>query len=403
MRKFLLTILVLLLAFTAWVGLSVMMPFVEGVPDSDGDGIPDSIDLYPFDRDNDGIRDSWDEFPDYDAALKVDLHTLVPYSQPFGLEEVDIQIMVTVNEEITTLGLETTLNMSTVNETVLNLAIVVDIPDDENEGTLSFAVLAIHPTDVSLNYYLNLDPDLNHTNISYIFTASPALNVRASTVDEGDEELVDASLNFTVRAVALSIDQTLSWEFEGQSHEIILNIKMHEFYYYDAHNIPRYYTINAEIRTFITAEDEIVDRLAQNLMQLFLPNWTEAQKAGLVLAMVQSLEYETDENTSGHSEYWSFPVETLFRGNGDCEDTSFLLASLYKNLGYQSAILLYFPPADSGVGGHMAGAVALTDYEGFYYNLRSGDYYYAETTGEGWMIGEIPEDYVDFEPIIVRA
>ena len=36
----------------------------------------------------------------------------------------------------------------------------------------------------------------------------------------------------------------------------------------------------------------------------------------------------------GDTEYWAYPLETIYRGYGDCEDTSFLLASLYVNAGY---------------------------------------------------------------------
>lgn len=401
MRTALLTLAVVSLALIAWTGLFVFMPFVGVDSDRDGDGIPDSIDSYPFDRDNDGIRDEWDRFPDYDAALKVDLHSIVLYSNPFGLEELDVQIMITVNDEITIIGVEMPLNVSISDVTYLNHTIEIDIPDDVIEGTLSFAVLAIHSTDASLNHYLNLNQDSERCNISYIFTASPNLNESDSTSEVGDEGQVDASLDFTIRAVALNIDRTLSWQFEGHSYKIELNIKMHEFYFYESHDIPRYHTTDAKVRTFITAEDAIIDHLAQEVTMRFLPNWSEGQKAGLILAMIQSLEYAMDNETSGLMEYWSFPVETLFRGNGDCEDSSFLLASLYKNLGFQCVMVIFFPTDDSSFEGHMGVAVSISEGEGFHYVLDGENYYYAESTGEGWRIGEIHEDYIDADPILV--
>jgi transglutaminase-like putative cysteine protease len=40
------------------------------------------------------------------------------------------------------------------------------------------------------------------------------------------------------------------------------------------------------------------------------------------------IRYLPDKKVHGYPEYWQFPRETLDFGTGDCEDTSFLLASL---------------------------------------------------------------------------
>ena len=40
------------------------------------------------------------------------------------------------------------------------------------------------------------------------------------------------------------------------------------------------------------------------------------------------IRYQTDIKQYGIQEHWALPIETLKRGTGDCEDTSFLLASL---------------------------------------------------------------------------
>lgn len=62
-----------------------------------------------------------------------------------------------------------------------------------------------------------------------------------------------------------------------------------------------------------------------------------------------------DMMLNGADEYWSFPLETLYHGMGDCEDTSFLLCALYSAAGYRSAIVV--PP------GHMMVGVAIEGYE----------------------------------------
>lgn len=70
----------------------------------------------------------------------------------------------------------------------------------------------------------------------------------------------------------------------------------------------------------------------------------------------------------GTEEYWAYPMETLYHRMGDCEDTSFLLASLYSASGYTSSTIR--------VSGHMVVGVELDLFEpdGFYANhLRVSD------------------------------
>ncbi len=42
---------------------------------------------------------------------------------------------------------------------------------------------------------------------------------------------------------------------------------------------------------------------------------------------------------NGKEEYWSYPMETLYLGYGDCEDTSFLACALFSAAGYKSAVI----------------------------------------------------------------
>lgn len=56
-----------------------------------------------------------------------------------------------------------------------------------------------------------------------------------------------------------------------------------------------------------------------------------------------------------NTEYWAFPAETFWSGNGDCEDTSILAATIFKASGYDAGVYL--------VPGHAIAAVALNDYD----------------------------------------
>ena len=89
-----------------------------------------------------------------------------------------------------------------------------------------------------------------------------------------------------------------------------------------------------------------------------------------------------------YDEYPKFPVETLAEGWGDCEDSSILYAALMRAAGYD-VILLELPR-------HMAVGVALSKpILGSFVVYKGKMYFYAETTGSGWLIGMTPKAYAN--------
>jgi predicted transglutaminase-like cysteine proteinase len=116
-------------------------------------------------------------------------------------------------------------------------------------------------------------------------------------------------------------------------------------------------------------------------------NFTEQQRINYVITFVQSLPYTSDSVTEKADEYPRYPVETLFDRGGDCEDTAILVAALLDRMGYDVALIN--PP------NHMAVGIALPNATGRYYTYSAKKYYYLETTGEGWKIGEMPSVYIN--------
>ncbi len=118
------------------------------------------------------------------------------------------------------------------------------------------------------------------------------------------------------------------------------------------------------------------------------------ERVSFVTAFVQSLPYTPDNVTTDFDEYPRYPVETLVDDGGDCEDSSILLASALDAMGYD-AVLLEMP-------GHMAVGVAGDEtVKGNYVESNGIRYFYVETTGGNWKIGEIPEEF-ESSPITVR-
>ena len=116
-------------------------------------------------------------------------------------------------------------------------------------------------------------------------------------------------------------------------------------------------------------------------------------RVSFVLAFIQSLPYTSDSVTSGHDEYPRFPLETLVDNGGDCEDTAILFATLTLIMGYGTVYIN--PPEHYAVG--ILGEEGLP---GYYFTYKDKRYYYCETTGDGWAIGDIPSEYQDVKATI---
>jgi hypothetical protein len=117
------------------------------------------------------------------------------------------------------------------------------------------------------------------------------------------------------------------------------------------------------------------------------------EEVSLALSLVQSsIEYESD----GDEEWPKYPVESLYDGKGDCEDFAILGAAILKVMGYDVALL--FLPGHAALG--VAGA---DEIPGDYIEHDSRRYYYCKMTGDGWQIGELPEEYkeekIEVQPV----
>lgn len=137
-----------------------------------------------------------------------------------------------------------------------------------------------------------------------------------------------------------------------------------------------------------TTRNSYVTMLANELHESAAKEGYESyDEVSFILAFVQSMPYTSDKVTTGYDEYPRFPVETLVDGGGDCEDTSILFATITLSLNYSTIFIS--PPNHCAVG------VWGKNLTGSYYNYNERTYYYCETTGDDWKIGQIPDEYKD--------
>jgi hypothetical protein len=172
--------------------------------------------------------------------------------------------------------------------------------------------------------------------------------------------------------------QTFSWAYEG--YDWTWNENIHEDWY-------EYYKNKKRVEhgtDYVTYDDPFIERIAElisdkNAEKGFLC------KSCLAISFIQSLSYIYDFYT-GYDEYPKYPVETFFEKNGDCEDTSYLAASIIYALGVDVRLVI--------LPSHMAIAVSFNcDTAGTYYKADGKCYYYVETTSEDFEVGEIPNQF----------
>ena len=185
-------------------------------------------------------------------------------------------------------------------------------------------------------------------------------------------------------------NKSFAWDYNGQHWTWNLSIPV------DLYNASKAVPVSTRTQNgpagygfLTTTYDHYVKTLAQKLNDTTTQlGYNSYDSVSFVLAFVQSLPYTSDKVTSGYDEYPRFPIETLVDDGGDCEDTSILFASLTLLMGYGT---VYINPPN-----HYAVGILGNDLGGTYWIYPDGSndtYYYSETTGNGFTIGQLPDEF----------
>ena len=114
-----------------------------------------------------------------------------------------------------------------------------------------------------------------------------------------------------------------------------------------------------------------------------------------VLSLVTQIPYEVITPAF-------YPLEILVRNSGDCDLFSFLAASILKAGGLEVVLLHYPTEEHMNIGVHLANPPQAARLSVFSVKDRNNiEYYIAETTSEGWRVGESPQDLQDATAIII--
>jgi len=188
-----------------------------------------------------------------------------------------------------------------------------------------------------------------------------------------------------------------SWDYGGYAWSWDLYIPKQSYYEYEG----RYRTSN--LSYYVTENEPYVISLANGLANAAeSKGYDSYEKVSFVMAFVQSLPYTSDSVTTGYNEYPRYPVETLVDNGGDCEDTSILFAALLEAYPLNYDAVLFEIPANLPI--HVAVGIWGEDGAGdYYYTYQGRNYYYCETTGSGWKIGEMSSEYIDDYARIIQV
>ncbi len=203
-------------------------------------------------------------------------------------------------------------------------------------------------------------------------------------------DCTDSDGNVTEYIGTLDIEAYYSWTYDGSTYEMTVDVDYAD--YYDSHATTysemqaRAVTVWSTVTDFVVVDEEvqsIADQLAELYAQAYGSTALDQSFANFTLAFVQiCYTYYYDISLYGQEEYYAYPIETIFNGGGDCEDTSILCAAIFTAEGYQAAVGILPGHAIAGVAldSYTAPAYSQLNYEVLSQKVYGVTYYACETT-----------------------
>lgn len=254
------------------------------------------------------------------------------------------------------------------------------------------------PTGTNLYYWLVLAPqgttyeELSGENAVFLRETNPfeieadGVTISPASVSELEDVGADDGEKFNREVREGEFEITLTGTTQGQAWEVI-------YYIFKSAYIRGRRRDHGRSRSeFVAYETE--SGFSSEIAGIFDD---EAERNGFdgkrmkiefVIDAIQHIPYVPDDVSTGYDDYTKYGTELLAELAGDCEDTSILMAGVLQSEPFGYDMILIQPP------GHMAvGIYGQDDLPGYYWELDGRRYYYIETTGSGWAIGDIPEEY----------
>ena len=369
--------------------------------DHDGDGIGDNLDS---DDDNDGIIDDYDVDDFRDAAIILNLDSIIIF------QDMDF-------EDITEMYLCTYLNGESIDCTYYQSAFFVNSYYDIQTNVLTqlpfeytldldetqryhTILIEAYDDDALFDDEIDINPDPNEEAFEFIFDSITMYdNLSINSDGRADSNGDDGALNVSIQPFDMATQSVFDyyWTFDlNQYHlEKVLNYTTYSYYRsldhsIDWSNAESYDDVIPQYARFSTPDAPYVQELALELKNMSIQSGytTNVEIAEFIYSFVGAIPYQYDLDSAGNTtDKPKYPIEMLYENGGDCEDASALYISLVESLGYDAALMLGQVKAseDDEWGGHAWAVINMpaATGEGFYGEGEKVDvyFYFVETTG----------------------
>ncbi|RYD05923.1 hypothetical protein N752_06675 [Desulforamulus aquiferis] len=161
-------------------------------------------------------------------------------------------------------------------------------------------------------------------------------------ITSNNRKIIDNSLE----TIANNIDREFVWSFGGKKWTYQMQIPQEAYDYYTG--LKRIPTNDYSVYVTDPVDDVFISRIAAKFMEVVKQEgYSPNQTVEFVVSFVQNLKYISDNASKGYDQYARYPLETLVEQNGDCEDTSILLASILKEMNF--GVVLVMLPGDPAI------------------------------------------------------
>jgi transglutaminase-like putative cysteine protease len=216
-------------------------------------------------------------------------------------------------------------------------------------------------------------------------------DISVTCYTESDGRLIASGAYSGKVSHVADVTKKYNWMYQGKEYTASVTFNYDD--YRDYRNMKtngRDVTNYRNSISFITHDDPAIESLTASLSNAYGNTAKDQNFASYLLAFVQiCFDYppftdtmEADRYQYGQREYFAYPLETIFCGMGDCEDTSILAAAIFKAAGFNAGVVI--------VPGHALAAVGLSSYSPGTYqswayevissSVRGVTYYACETT-----------------------
>ncbi len=179
-----------------------------------------------------------------------------------------------------------------------------------------------------------------------------------------------------------------NWRFEGFDRS--MNLSIPYGLYWEYHNRPR----PEEWEEWPSMckdpdDDPYISQIAEEMLSTASSeDYTDAETVNYVVTFIHKMLNTEPDITAPWDGSPKYPIETLVDLGGDSEDTSILTAAILHEMGYDVS-LIFFEDLKHVIVGVGPGEGIF----GTYYESHGARYFFLETTGDGWKVGQKPSAF----------